>query len=587
MDFIKTFQKRTLLLVLFVIFTVAVLLLVRVYYLMVPGAAGLAAAAQELHERERVIKAERGKIYDRNGVVLADNMPVCTISVIHNQITDAENVIEVLCKELDLSEAYVRKRVEKYSAIETIKTNVEKEIADAIRAYELDGVMVDEDYRRFYPYGSLASKVLGFTGSDNQGILGLEVKYDFWLKGENGKILTMATAHGMEIPDMAETMVTPIEGNSIKTSLDVVIQSYAEQIALKVLEAKSAKSVSMIVMNPQNGELYAMVNVPEYDLNQPYELTEIYTAPYTEAELTQEKRTELLNQMWRNSCISDTYEPGSAFKIVTATAAFEHGVLSVDSRFHCPGYKIVADRRIRCHKTTGHGSQSFVEAIMNSCNPAFMEIGAKTGIENMYETFRVLGLFEKTGIDLPGEASSIMHKTENVGEVELATVSFGQSFQITPLQLMSAVSTVVNGGTRITPHFVTEIVNNAGVTIKTIDGIGETGVISEETSEIMRTVLEQVVSEGTGHNASLEGLSIGGKTATSEKLPRRSGKYIASFIGFAPAENPSVIAMVIIDEPEGLYYGGTIAAPVVAELFEVVLPYLGIEPEIQTEPEAE
>ena len=577
MSFIKTFQKRTLLLVLFVVVLAATGLSVRIFYLMVPGSAGLSNAAKDLHERERPIKAERGKIYDRNGVVLADNMPVCTISVIHNQITDPEKVIDVLCKELNLSEAYVRKRVEKYSSIETIKTNVEKEIADAIRAYELDGVMVDEDYRRFYPYGSLASKVLGFTGSDNQGILGLEVKYDFWLQGDNGKILTMTTAHGMEIPDMAETMVTPITGNSIKTSLDVVVQSYAEQIAMGVLEAKSAKSVSIIVMNPQNGEMYAMANVPEYDLNKPYELTEIYTAGYTEAELTQEKKTELLNQMWRNSCISDTYEPGSAFKIITATAAFEHGKLSLNDRFYCPGYKIVADRRIRCHKTQGHGSQNFVEAIMNSCNPAFMEVGARTGIDNIYETFRKLGLFNKTGIDLPGEASSIMHKAENVGEVELATVSFGQSFQITPLQLMSAVSTVINGGTKITPHFVTEIVNNAGVTIKTIEGTGETGVVSADTSEKMRTVLEQVVSEGTGNKAFLEGFSIGGKTATSEKLPRRSGKYIASFIGFAPAENPSVIAMVIIDEPQGLYYGGTIAAPIIADLFEVILPYLGIE----------
>ena len=587
MRLVRTFQKRNLLLVLFVVTTAAVLLLVRVYYLMVPGSAGLAAAAKELHERERVIKAERGKIYDRNGEVLADNMPVCTISVIHNQITDAEEVIRVLCKELDLSEAYVRKRVEKYSSIETIKTNVEKEIADAIRAYELDGVMVDEDYRRYYPYGSLASKVLGFTGSDNQGILGLEVKYDFWLKGENGKILTMATAHGMEIPDMAETMVTPVAGNSIKTSLDVTIQSYAEQIAEQVLEAKGAKNVSILVMNPKNGEMYALVNVPEYDLNQPYELTEIYTAGLTEAELTTEKKTELLNQMWRNSCISDTYEPGSAFKIITATAALEHGTLSISDHFYCPGYKIVADRRIRCHKVQGHGSQTFTEAVMNSCNPAFMEIGGRTGIDNLYETFRALGLFQKTGIDLPGEASSIMHKAENVKEVELATVSFGQSFQITPLQLMSAVSTVVNGGTRVTPHFVTEIVNNAGVTVKTVDGIGETQAVSEKTSEIMRTVLEQVVSEGTGHNAYVEGFSIGGKTATSEKLPRRSGKYIASFIGFAPAENPEVIAMVIIDEPQGLYYGGTIAAPVIGDLFEVILPYLGIEQNLPNEPKTE
>lgn len=579
MHFIRTFQKRNLLLVLFVVILAAIVLMGRVYYLMVPGSEHLAKAAKNLHERERVIKAERGRIYDRNGEVLADNMPVCTISVIHNQITEAEKVIQVLCEKLELNEDYVRKRVEKKSSIETIKTNVDKEVADAIRAYELDGVMVDEDYRRFYPYGSLASKVLGFTGSDNQGILGLEVKYDFWLKGENGKILTMATAHGMEIPDMAESMVTPVTGNSIKTSLDVAIQSYAEQISMKALEAKSAKNVSIIVMNPQNGEIYALVNVPEYDLNEPYELTEIYKAGLKDEELTPEKKTELLNQMWRNSCISDTYEPGSAFKIITATAAFEHDSLELGHNFYCPGYKLVADRRIRCHKTQGHGSQTFTEAIMNSCNPAFMEIGGRTGIENMYETFRALGLFEKTGIDLPGEASSIMHKAENVKEVELATISFGQSFQITPLQLMSATSTVINGGTKITPHFVTEIVNNAGVTIKTVDGIGETGIVSAETSEIMRTVLEQVVSEGTGHNAYVEGFSIGGKTATSEKLPRRSGKYIASFLGFAPAQNPQVIAMVIIDEPQGQYYGGTIAAPVMAELFEVVLPYLGIEEE--------
>lgn len=583
MRLVRTFQKRNLLLVLFVVTLAAVVLVIRVFYLMIPGSERFALAAKDLHERERVIKAERGKIYDRNGEILADNMPVCTISVIHNQITEPEQVIQVLCEELKLDEAYVRKRVEKYSSIETIKTNVEKSIADRIRAYELDGVMVDEDYRRFYPYGSLASKVLGFTGSDNQGILGLEVKYDFWLKGENGKILTMATAHGVEIPDMAETLVTPVTGNSIKTSLDVTVQSYAEQIATRVLEAKEAKNVSILVMNPQNGELYALVNVPEYDLNQPYELTEIYTKGLTDEELTQEKKTELLNQMWRNSCISDTYEPGSAFKIITATAAFEHNALALNHSFYCPGYKIVADRRIRCHKTQGHGSQQFTEAIMNSCNPAFMEIGGRTGIENMYETFRALGLFQKTGIDLPGEASSIMHKAENVKEVELATISFGQSFQITPLQLMSAVSTVINGGTRITPHFVTEIVNNAGVTVKTVDSIGESGVISSETSETMRMVLEQVVAEGTGHNAYVEGFSIGGKTATSEKLPRRSGKYIASFIGFAPAENPEVIAMVIIDEPTGLYYGGTIAAPVMGELFEVILPYLGIERSVETE----
>ena len=576
MGVVRTFHKRGLLLVLFIICLVASVLMGRIFYLMVMDSERLAKAVQDLHERERVIKAERGKIYDRNGIVLADNMPVCTISVIHNQITDAEQVIEVLCKELSLSESYVRKRVEKYSSIETIKTNVEKEIADIIRAYELDGVMVDEDYRRCYPYETLASKVLGFTGSDNQGILGLEVKYDFWLKGENGKILTLATAHGVEIKDAAETMVMPLEGNSIKTSLDIVIQSYAQQIAMKVLEAKSAKSVSIILMNPQNGELYAMVNVPEYDLNHPYELTQFYAQEGT----TAEQKTELLNQMWRNSCISDTYEPGSAFKIVTAAAALEHGVLKVSDTFHCPGYKIVADRRIRCHKTTGHGTQSFVEAIMNSCNPAFMEIGERLGIEAFYETFEVLGLFRKTGIDLPGESTSIMHKAEHVGEVELATISFGQSFQITPLQLMCAVSTIINGGTKITPHFVTEIVNAGGDTIKTIENHGQMGLVSVETSEIMKMVLEKVVSEGTGNNAFVEGFEIGGKTATSEKLPRRSNKYIASFLGFAPASNPKVIGMVIIDEPQGLYYGGTIAAPIMGEVFETILPYLGIEASI-------
>ncbi len=583
MALLKTFQKRSLFLVLFVVFLVSTLLMVRIFYLMIISPEHLYAAAQELHERERVIKAERGKIYDRNGVILADNKPVCTISVIHSQLTEKETVISVLCEELGLSEAYVRKRVEKVSSIEIIKTNVEKETADIIRSYELDGVMVDEDYKRFYPYDTLASKVLGFTGSDNQGILGLEVTYDNWLQGINGKILTMTTAQGIEIADMAETRVAPVTGSSLYTSIDMVIQSYCEQTAEKVLEAKGAKNVSLILMNPNNGEIYAMVNAPEYNLNEPYELMDFYLDGVALEELTTEEKTQLLNRMWRNSCISDTYEPGSAFKIVTATAAFEHGVLSVNDRFYCPGYRIVADRRIHCHKTTGHGSQSFTEAIMNSCNPSFMEIGARLGVERLYETFQVLGLFSKTGIDLPGEAGSIMHKEENVGEVELATISFGQSFQITPLQLMSAVSTVINGGTKIVPHFVTRIVNSAGDTIKTIDGTGENGLISKETSETMKLLLEQVVSEGTGSKAFVAGFRIGGKTATSEKLPRSSNQYIASFIGFAPADDPEVIAMVIIDEPEGLYYGGTIAAPVMAEVFEMVLPYLGIEAEITGE----
>ena len=585
MTLLKTFQKRSLLLVLFVVVLVAVLLIIRVFYLMIPASEHYAKAAQELHERERVIKAERGKIFDRNGYVLADNKPVCTISVIHSQLTDQEMVISTLVKELELSEAYVRKRVEKVSSIEIIKTNVEKETADRIRAYDMDGVMVDEDYKRYYPYETLASKVLGFTGSDNQGILGLEVKYDYWLQGENGKILTMTTAHGAEIDDMAENRVAPMPGNSLVTSLDVVIQSYATQIAEKVMEVKNAKNVSLIVMNPNNGEIYAMVNAPEYNLNKPYELLDIYLTNSSEETMTTEQKTECLNQMWRNTCISDTYEPGSAFKIVTATAALEHGVLTVNDRFYCPGYKIVADRRIHCHKTTGHGAQSFLDAIKNSCNPAFMEVGAKVGVTGLYETFQTLGLFRKTGIDLPGEANSIMHAAENVGDVELATISFGQSFQITPLQLMSAVSTVINGGTRITPHFVTQIVNAAGNTIKTIEGTGESGLVSPETSETMKELLEQVVASGTGNKAFVSGFQIGGKTATSEKLPRNSNQYIASFIGFAPADHPQVIAMVIIDEPEGLYYGGTIAAPVIAELFEMVLPYLGMEPvQENTEP---
>lgn len=580
---VRTYQRRNQLLVLSVILIVVLALSCRVFYLMILSSEHYALAAEELHERERPIKAERGKIYDRNGVVLADNMPVCTISVIHNQMTDPERVIEVLCRELGLSEEYVRKRVEKYSSMERIKTNVDKKIADTVRAYELDGVMVDEDYKRYYPYDTLASKVLGFTGSDNQGIVGLEVKYDFWLQGDNGKILTLTTAHGVEIPNAAEYRKEPVAGNDITLSLDVTIQSYAEQAAKKVMEAKSANSVSLIVMNPKNGAIYAMVNVPEYNLNEPYMFSAEYETLYGTAGLPAEKKTELLNQMWRNPCISDTYEPGSAFKIVTATAAFEHNAVALTDHFHCPGYKIVEDRRIRCHKLGGHGSQTFTEAIKNSCNPAFMEIGARVGIDGMYETFRALGLFSKTGVDLPGEAYSIMHNPEKVGAVELATVSFGQSFQITPLQLLTAVSTVINGGVRVTPHFVTEIRNNEGTVIKTIDGIGESGAVSEKTSETMKSLLEKVVSEGTGKRAYLPGMRVGGKTATSEKLPRSSNKYISSFVGFAPAEDPEVVAMVLIDEPEGIYYGGTIAAPVIAEVFDMILPYLGIEPEYTQE----
>lgn len=575
---ISTKQRKTALFVIGMFLLATLGLVGRLVFLMILHSEEYATDAQELHERERSIKAERGIIYDRNGVVLADNKPVCTVSVIHSQITDPEHVIDVLCEVLELSEETVRKRVEKVSSIERIKANVPKETADYLRSFELDGVMVDEDYKRYYPYGSLASRVIGFTGGDNQGIIGLEVKYDDMLSGIPGKILTLTTAHGTEIPNAAENRQEPVAGNSLTISLDVNIQRYAEQAAMKVLEAKNANHVSMILMNPQNGEIYAMVNVPEFDLNEPYTLNVEYAAKAEGTSLTSEQRSELLNQMWRNPCISDTYEPGSTFKIVTATAAFENNVVSLNDSFYCPGYKIVEDRTIHCHKVAGHGSETFVDGIKNSCNPVFMEIGARVGIDGLYEIFEKLGLMKKTGIDLPGEASSIMHKTENVKAVELATISFGQSFQITPIQLLSAVSTVINGGTQITPHFAMYAKNTEENTVKTYEYSGETGLISEETCETMKTLLEAVVHDGTGKRAYLPGFRIGGKTATSEKLPRSSNQYISSFLGFAPAENPQVIALVLIDEPEGIYYGGTIAAPVIAEVFDEVLPYLGIEP---------
>lgn len=575
---ISTKQRKTALFVISVFLLAAAGLCGRLWYLMVFHSAEYAAQAQELHERERSIKAARGIIYDRNGVILADNKPVCTVSVIHSQITDAERVISVLCEVLELPEETVRKRVEKVSSIERVKANVPKETADYLRSFELDGVMVDEDYKRYYPFGDLASRVIGFTGGDNQGIIGLEVKYDSMLSGIPGKILTLTTAHGTEIENAAENRIEPVAGNSLTISLDINIQRYAEQAAKKVLEAKSANHVSLIVMNPQNGEIYAMVNVPEFDLNDPYTLNVEYAAKTGGVMPDSEKKNELLNQMWRNPCISDTYEPGSTFKIVTATAAFEKGVVSLTDRFFCPGFKIVEDRTIHCHKVAGHGSETFVDGIKNSCNPVFMEIGARVGVEGMYEVFERLGLMKKTGIDLPGEANSIMHKTENIKAVELATISFGQSFQITPMQLLSAVSCVINGGNQITPHFAIYTQNTEENTVKTYRYEGKTDVISKETSETMKTLLEAVVHEGTGKRAYLPGLRIGGKTATSEKLPRSSNNYISSFIGFAPAENPQVLALVLIDEPEGIYYGGTIAAPVIAEVFESVLPYLGIEP---------
>lgn len=577
----KTYNRRSLFIVVLIIILLTIALTVRLGYLMIFQSVHYGEMARKIQERERSIKAERGKIYDRNGNEIAGNKPVSTISVIHNQITDPEKVIAVLMKELDLPEETVRKRVEKVSSIERVKSNVDKEISDRIREYDLNGVMVDEDYKRFYPYESLASKVIGFTGSDNQGIVGLEVKYDSYLKGLDGTILTLTTARGVEIENAAENRVEPIAGNNLTLSLDMTIQKYAEQAALKVMEAKNAKSVRMIVMNPQNGEIYACVNAPEFDLNQPYELN-IEDA----AALSAEEKNKQLNAMWRNACISDTYEPGSSFKIITATAAFEKGVVKLTDTFSCPGYKKVEDRMIRCHKAGGHGAETFVQGIQNSCNPVFMEIGARVGIDDMYKTFKLAGLFEKTGVDLPGEASSIMHKKENVGAVELATISFGQSFQITPLQLMRAASAVVNGGCLVTPHFGVSIESSDGSFVKKLTYPVKDNAITKQTSDTMKELLESVVSEGTGHKAYVAGFRIGGKTATSEKLPRSSNKYIASFLGFAPADDAKVMALVLIDEPEGIYYGGTIAAPVIGELFENILPYMGIQPEYK-EGEAE
>lgn len=526
--------------------------------------------AMSVQERERSIKAPRGLICDRNGVVIASNRPVCSISVIHNQITDAEEVIDILSDKLDISEETVRKKVEKISSREKIKSNVDKAIADEIRNLDLDGVMVDEDYKRYYPYSDMASKVIGFTGADNQGIVGLEVKYDEILMGQDGSINTLTDARGIEIKNAAETRVEPVAGNNLVISIDVNIQKYVEQAAMQVLERKNANRVCIIVMNPQNGEIYALADVPEYDLNDPFTLN--YDLPEGE-EVTQDR----LNQMWRNFCINDTYEPGSTFKIITATSAFEEGVVTVDDGFYCPGYRVVEDRRIRCHKVAGHGQQTFKEGIMNSCNPVFMDIGSRVGAANFYKRMGMLGLFEKTGVDLPGEAGSIFHKLDNVGAVELATMSFGQSFQITPLQLIRAVSAVINGGTLVTPHFGIYVTDSNNNIIDKLEYVTKPGAVSAETSETMKYLLESVVSEGTGKRAYVEGYTIGGKTATSEKLPRSSNKYISSFIGFAPAENPQVITLILIDEPEGVYYGGTIAAPVVGEIYQNILPYLGIE----------
>lgn len=572
-----TFRKITLFYVFLGIILVVFCLVGRLFWLMVIQKEVYESRAQELHERERSIKAARGIIYDRNGIVLADNKSVCTISVIHNQIKEPERVIRELSERLELSEESVRKKVEKYSSIERIKSNVDKSVADEIRNLGLAGVMVDEDYKRYYPYGELASRVLGFTGGDNQGIIGLEVKYDTYLQGTNGTILTLTTAHGIEIDHAAENRIEPVAGNNIYTSLDVNIQKYAQQLAEKTMAAKQAKSVSIIVMNPMTGELYAMVNVPEFDLNSPYVFSDVFAGLYDTENLSNKDMNDLLNTMWRNPCISNTYEPGSAFKIVTATAALESKVVSVSDRFYCPGYKTVADRKIHCHKVTGHGSESFLQGIMNSCNPVFMEIGARVGAERFYDYFDRLGLNEKTGVDLPGEANSIRHKLENVGEVELATMSFGQSFQITPLQLMVAAAASVNGGMRVTPHFGVSMETSDGQSVTSFSYEKKESGISDDTCELMRYLLEQVVAEGTGNRAYIPGYRVGGKTATSEKLPRSANRYIASFLGFAPADNPQVMALILIDEPQGIYYGGTIAAPVIAELFENILPYLKIE----------
>lgn len=565
----KTFNRKKVMIVFVAVFFIMMFLIGRLVYLMIFCSEYYGNKAENLHERERDIKAARGKLLDANGTVLATNKSVCTISVIHNQIEEPEKVIEMLVRELGIPEETARKRVEKVSSIERVKTNVAKETGDAIRAYGLSGVKVDEDYKRYYPYGTLASKVLGFTGADNQGILGLEVKYDEYLQGTNGKILTLTDARGIEIENAGESRLEPVNGYDLCLSLDRNIQMYCEQEAKKVCTKKSADSVSVIVMNPQNGELMAMVNYPEFDLNDPFTLV----GDNGEAVSAEEKQN-LLNKMWRNQCISDTYEPGSTFKIITAAAALEEGVVKLDDAFFCPGYKIVEDRRIRCARTTGHGAETFETGIMNSCNPVFMELGERLGAENFVGYFKQFGLLSKTNIDLPGEAGTIMHKTENIGPVELATISFGQSFQITPIQLVTTVSSIINGGTRVTPHFGVSVQDADGNTVKTFSYETHENICTAETSETMRYLLEKVVSEGTGKNAKIEGFSIGGKTATSQTLPRSDHKYISSFLGFAPADNPQVLVLVVINNPQGIYYGGTIAAPVAKEIFENILPYL-------------
>lgn len=600
----KTFTKKKLFVVTVVMILALVLLVVRLGYLMIYKSEYYMEKAEALHERERSIKAKRGIIYDRNGVELAGNKPVCSISVIHSQITDEEGVVKALCEVLGLDEETVRQKVEANSIREKIKSNVDKETADVLREKNLAGVMIDEDYKRYYPYDSLASKVLGFTGSDNQGIVGLEVAYESILSGTPGSILTLTDANGLEIENEAEGRIEPISGNNLYISIDVNMQKYAEQAAKKVLKQKQAKRVSVVLMNPQNGEIYAMVNVPEYNLNEPYTLVRVedlyvepieeksenvvVTAPLENEEkkaedmdesekMTEEQKQNALNNMWRNFCINDTYEPGSTFKLVTATAALEEGVVKLDDTFSCPGFRMVEDRKIRCHKVGGHGTENFKEGFMNSCNPVFIDVGARVGVSAMYNNYEKLGLFERTGVDLPGEASSIMHKQENVKAVELATMSFGQSFQITPLQLLRAASAVINGGTLVTPHFGIYATDEEGNKTRTFSYEEKENVIEKNTSETMKELLEAVVAEGSGSKGQVAGYRVGGKTATSEKLPRGNGKYISSFLGFAPADNPQIIGIIMIDEPVGIYYGGTIAAPVMSEIFSNILPYMGIE----------
>lgn len=565
----KLFHRKKILTVFFGCTLVFVGLFGRLVYLCGFKADYYARKATELHERERSIKAARGKILDRNGVVLADNKTVCTVSVIHNQIEDAEAVTKMLCEELGLTEEYVKKRVEKYSSMERIKSNVDKSIGDRIREYDMAGVKVDEDYKRYYPYDTLASKVLGFTGGDNQGIIGLEVKYEEHLQGSPGRILTVTDARGIEVEAAGERRIEPVPGEDLWTSLDYNIQSYATQLAIQACATKEAESVLILVMNPKNGELYACVNVPEFSLNEPYVL-----GVEEEEKMTAEEKQDALNRMWRNGCINDTYEPGSTFKIVTAAAGLEAGVVTPESGFSCPGFIVVDDRRIRCHKTTGHGSQTFTQCMMNSCNPALITVGLRLGVDTYYHYFEQFGLKKKTGIDLPGEAGTIMHQKENMGNVELATVAFGQSFQITPLQLITTAASIINGGNRVTPHFGVKAAGEEGEEIFSYSV--QEHIVSEETSAKMRSILEAVVAEGSGRNGAVEGYRIGGKTATSQTLPRGSGKYIASFVGFAPADDPQVIALAVIHNPQGVYYGGQVAAPVIRQLFENILPYLGI-----------